>query len=220
LVQVASKAFIPQHAGRPSLAFTGADKSAMSNRHAIQPGDRCPSKYSEEEAYYRTGVSGGATPYAANELGGALRRLRVYGQDAVGKSTGETLCTKYKGDNKKLNAGMFVRLLLLVFLRQLRSTCCFSCQGLERLHILASCCPHFHGIKGAEVQKCMSSLKEMGDFVLFSTLVMVIPRVLHGSVCTAMESNWWVFDKSRFLRAGCMVRRVRESSADCDDARS
>jgi hypothetical protein len=163
-VQVASKAFIPQHAGRPSLAFTGADKSAMSNRHAIQPGDRCPSKYSEEEAYYRTGVSGGATPYAANELGGALRRLRVYGQDAVGKSTGETLCTKYKGDNKKLNAGMFVRLLLLVFLRQLRSTCCFSCQGLERLHILASCCPHFHGIKGAEVQKCMSSLKEMGDF--------------------------------------------------------
>lgn len=91
-------------------------RAANTRRHHVPLGERSPSQWSSEEAYYRQGLFSGITPYAPNEWGGALRQLKWYKQDKVGSkatSTGEEPCNKKLRDSKKLSPGLFVRFTVI-----------------------------------------------------------------------------------------------------------
>lgn len=106
--------------------YNGATKAKESRRFLLQPGDRCPSEWTEEEAYYRQGIFGGPAAYVANRWGGAQRPLRLYHQDTVGKkASGEVSCEKLIHKNKKLSPGLFVRSSSIVICLSTAMSSCF-----------------------------------------------------------------------------------------------
>jgi hypothetical protein len=122
IAQTADAAYVAEAEGRPKVgSFTGADKASASRRHLVSADLPSPATWTQETAFFRTAVFGGPEPYVANDIGGATRKLRLYGQDAIAPkrragtdTVGEHSCTKWQYPNKKLSPGLMVRLPLYI----------------------------------------------------------------------------------------------------------
>jgi hypothetical protein len=69
-------------------------------------------EWTEEEAYYRTGVHSSGIPYVANDHGGALLQLPLFQADiaaAGGRSKRRGDCTKHQHAHGALSPGLMVR---------------------------------------------------------------------------------------------------------------
>jgi hypothetical protein len=109
-LQASRACFVASPPSQVPTSFT-IDKLHAATRRQLPQGT-CPSEWSAEEAYYRTGVYSSAVLYVASMHGGARRALPLFAADistAASRSrrnAGE--CTKHQNSHGALSPGVFV----------------------------------------------------------------------------------------------------------------
>jgi hypothetical protein len=109
-LQASRGCFVASPPSQVPTSFT-MDKLHAVTRRQLSQGP-CPSEWSAEEAYYRTGVYSSAVSYVASMHGGARRALPLFAADistAASRSrrnAGE--CTKHQNSHGALSPGVLV----------------------------------------------------------------------------------------------------------------